>query len=134
MKITLSTEVLCTIITVCGVVISALISLLSAHYSASKELKKIERTWAREDETASASEFSEAMRVAILFAMKYNIPQYDVLAPIGALRAKESGELADVLDQLYDAVKRRDHSEADRCIDTAINLRRKSLELKESHH
>lgn len=91
-------------------------------------------TWAREDITSFDSEFSEMIRMAILFAERTNIGHPDTLAAIGAIRAKETGELALALDALYHAVKTDSCQEADVLIDRVILLKRDSAKYLDDRH
>lgn len=128
----LASVTISTLISVLGSIITAIISRGSAKKAAKEaadqEIERLQRSWEREDSVSFDSEFSEMIRKAILFALKTSIGQPDTLAAIGAIRAKEHGELALALDELYRAVKTYSHEEADKCIDKIIELKRKSVE------
>lgn len=135
LQITISSEILCAGISAAGVLISALVSQSTAKHAANKEIEKMKLTWAREDITSFDAEFSEMIRMAILFVERTNIGHPDTLAAIGAIRAKETGELAQALDDLYRFVKTDSYQEADALIDRVILLKRKSSKhLEDRQH
>lgn len=131
-EIFVSSAVVSTVFGFIGNIIAAKIAqktaIKEAQEAAIQEIKKMERVWEREDIISSDAEFSEMIRMSILFALRTNIGQPDVLANIGAVRAKECGELAGALDDLYRAVKGYAYEDADRCVDRAIELKRKLRE------
>lgn len=124
----LSAAVISALISVLGSIITTAMARNAAKQTAKEaadhEIAKLQRSWAREDAVSFDSEFSEMIRMAILFALRTSIGQPDTLAAIGAIRAKESGELAFALDALYLAVKTCSYEEADRYIDKVIELKR----------
>lgn len=96
----------------------------TAKETTNREIMKLERTWDREDELSADDEFGEMVKLTILCVSDVGEGPFKALAAIGALRSKESGELAEALDNLYQAVKSRSFAEADKQLDTAISIKR----------
>ena len=99
----------------------------AARIAANNEIDKLQKSWIREDAVSFDAEFSEMIRMAILFALRTNIGQPDTLATIGMIRAKESGDLAITLDKLYRSVKTYSYDETYQLIDEAIALKRAAI-------
>src|SRR5699024_2941080 len=54
----LNTEIICTIVTAGGVVLSSLISFFVARSTANREIRRMKLTWDREDAVTADKEFS----------------------------------------------------------------------------
>jgi len=121
----LETEVLCTLITVAGTVLSALIAWFVSRSTASKELEKLKLTWEREDIVSSDDEFA-AMASAVANYVHSNVPlcQREAMCAVASIRSKESGDLGTLLDQLYNAINSNYSIEADRLLSQVINKKR----------
>lgn len=126
LQISISTELACTLITTGGIIFSALISKAVAKSTAAKEIEKMKLTWEREDLIESDDEFGEMVKLVILYLSDIGYGPYEALAAIGALRVKESTEIAALLDVLYQSVKKRDSAATDKLLDEVIAVRRKS--------
>ena len=117
-----------TICTTIGGIITAVIARKAAKdaakETANQEIAKLEHTWKREDTLSSDDEYGEMAKLVVLYTTGVAIGPYDALAAIAALRMKEHGEIATVLDLLYYAIKCRDCAEADIQLDNLISVRR----------
>lgn len=104
-KISISSEYACALISFAGVIISALISKNVAKTAANKEIEKMKLTWEREDVVTSEDEFSEMTAAVARYASSFRSTELrDALGKLAAVRAKESGALAEALDVLYQTV------------------------------
>lgn len=102
----MSTEIICTLISVGGVVLSAILSFVVSAFSASKEIKKKRMEWEREDIVSSEDEFAQMVAAVSLYANTKRIEDWNnAVEKIGYVRAKENGNLATLLDELYIAVQ-----------------------------
>ena len=54
----MNTEIICTIVTAGGVVLSSLISFFVARSTANREIRRMKLTWDREDAVTADKEFS----------------------------------------------------------------------------
>ena len=107
----MNTEIICTIIALCGTVLSALVSFFVSKLSIEKEIQKMQLEWKRQDIVSSDEDFSDmAVAVSRFIQMQNTKTHTDAVAAITKIRAKESGSIADSLDALYAAVGRRGYS------------------------
>ena len=132
MKLTfyISAAVMCAIITVIGNIISAKIAQKTAEKTAretaNKEIEKMERTWECEDLVSSDEEFAEMASLVSSFTyVQDGFAALDSVKKIAEIRSKESGDIAEILDKLYNAVVNEDYAQADRLLTAAIAEKRK---------
>lgn len=97
-------QIICTIVTACGTVLSAIIAWAVAKHTANKEIEKLKATWEHDDTVSfrnrlSAMAEETAMYVARI-AEGLSATNVTASAKISALRPLASGTLADALDQL----------------------------------
>lgn len=120
-------EVICSLITVGGVVFSALISYAISRSTANKELEKMKLSWEREDVVSSEDEFA-GMASAVAKFVDYNNPRNraNAMEQVAAIRSKEVGTLGRLLDELYLAVQSGNHSEADIRLSQVIDQKREA--------
>lgn len=120
-------EVICTLITLCGTIISAVISWFVSRYSTNKEIEKLKLTWEREDVVSSDDEFA-AMISDIAELIFYDCPEQkrETLSKVAAARSKESGTLATSLDDIYYAIREDDKREMERVLFYLIEEKRKA--------
>lgn len=98
----MSNEIICALITVGGVLISAIISYAVSRSTANKEIEKMELAWAREDVVSSDEDFAEmAGAVAKFVRTNTSTNQRNAMSLVASVRSKESGALGHLLDELY---------------------------------
>lgn len=121
----MTTEVICALITVGGTLLSALISYAISRSTANKEIERMKLTWNREDVVSSDDEFAE-MSASVAQFVQADRPsnQRTAMSRIAAIRSKESGNLADVLDCLYSAVKSGNVDDSDLLLSEVIDEKR----------
>ena len=123
----MSTNVICSIVTAIGVVLSALISWAVAKSAANKEIDKMKLTWEREDVVSSDDEFAEmASAVSIFVASDTGANYRTAMQKIAAVRSKEHGPVATYLDALYVAVREKDWENIDDLLTQVIEEKRKA--------
>lgn len=113
----MNTKIVCAIISAAGVVLSSIISALVARFSASKEIKKLKLQWEHEETTSLNAEISEVIGYAAEFS-KTGRPAHGRAAAkyIASVRMKTNGNVASLLDELYDAISRENSTEIDSAI------------------
>lgn len=120
------TELICSLITFAGVIASALISRNVSKNTAVKEIEKMQLEWDREDLVSSEEDFSKMISaVAKYTSGLYRGYQREALGEIASVRAKENGDLALTLDQLYQAVYDARPRDIDKHLTNVINEKRK---------
>lgn len=129
-KIFISSAVISAIVAALGNIIAAKIAQKTAketaQETANKEIEKLERTWEREDLVSSDEEFAEmATKVSAFVYFADGTGGLDALKTIAAIRSKEKGEIACMLDRLYTAVHRDNYQDADDLLTSAINEKRR---------
>lgn len=121
----MSTEVICALIAVGGTLLSALVSYAVSRSTANREIEKMQLTWEREDVVSSDDEFAEMSSLVAQFVQSNRTThQREALAKIAAIRSKESGSLASILDDLYSAVRSGDILSSDACLSRVIDEKR----------
>lgn len=128
-EIVISAAVVSAVITVIGSIITAKMSRTTAIKAAQEatdlEIRKLERTWAREDVVSSDDEFAEmASAVAAYLHYPTGSARKNAVEKVAAIRAKEHGILGTILDQLYAAIIERNEKSADKALTAAINQKR----------
>lgn len=123
----ISSAAITAIASLVSAIISAYIAKRTAETTANKEIEKMELKWAREDIVSSDTEFGEMSRaVAKLFHYGHgdiNIEQ-EAIGQIAYVRSKEHGELGQILDELYSAVKNSDYIVGEELLAKAISKKR----------
>ena len=133
-KIFISAAVVSAVITLIGNIIAAKIAqktaLKTAQETTNQEIKKLERTWEREDVVSSDEEFAE-MACAVAKYIHRDIIGHgvDAAGKVAAIRSKEHGELGNILDALHKSLDDRDLDRAEKELTKAINEKRR---LKDS--
>lgn len=121
----MTTEVICALVTVGGTLLSALIAFFVSRTTANKEIEKMQLTWEREDIVSSDDEFAEmASAVATYVQNGWADMQRDALSKIAAIRSKEIGNLAVLLDRLYAEVCKNNTHSANTALTEVINEKR----------
>ena len=102
----MDTEIICTLISSAGVVLSALIAWLVSRSSAKKEIEKMKLEWEREDVVSSDDDFGQLSAAVSRYVMDTETPiiRKDAVAFAASMRARENGTLAELLDALYTAL------------------------------
>lgn len=123
----MTTEVMCALTTVSGTLLSSLIAFLVSRSTANKEIEKMKLAWNRED-SISSDEYFSAMASSVALYVNCNIGSYqtDAMGRLAALRATETGELAQNLDNLYFAVRDARHGEIDSLLTKLLNQKREA--------
>ena len=102
----LSTEVICALAALAGVILSALISWLVACRTSKTEFEKMRMTWEREDAVSSDDEFAEMADLVSQFVSSHHMThRHKALGKVSAVRSKESGAVGAALDKLYNALE-----------------------------
>lgn len=121
----MSTEIITTIIATAGVIFSGLISWYISRFTTKKEIEKMRLTWEREDTVSSDEEFADMASSVITYVMCENeFLRTPAMSNIAAIRAKETGRIADTLDQLYNAVLMGNRSMSNQLLTEIINQKR----------
>ena len=128
-KIVISAAIVSTIITVIGSLITAKMARTTAketaREAADQEIKKLERTWAREDVVSSDEEFAEmAKAIATDIHCPTVATQKDAVGKAAGIRAKEYGRLGETLDRLYSAIVEDENDMAEKMLTKAIDQKR----------
>lgn len=123
--ISISSELICSLISVAGVVASALISRNVSKNTASKEIEQMKLTWEHEEIVSSEDDFGEMTASVARYISNFrNSDQRDALAKITSVRAKETGTLAAALDELYRVVYHQNITEINDRLTKVIDARR----------
>lgn len=128
-RIYISAAIISAIITVVGNIISAKIAqrtaLKTAQEATNQEIKKLEKTWEREDIVSSDEDFAEMVKAVAKVCDYYCLDnQQDAISKVASIRSKERGRLGDTLDDLYQAVKAEDFDAANMYLTFAIDYKR----------
>lgn len=123
----MTSEVICTLITVGGVTFSALISYAISRSTANKEIEKLQLSWEREDIISSDDEFAD-MTGAVAKYVSHNTSsnQRDAIERVASVRSKETGTLGRLLDELYIDVKSNNINNADIHLSQVIDQKREA--------
>lgn len=129
-KIFISSAIVSAIITTFGTIIAAKIAQKTARETAqetaNQEIKKMERTWEREDLVSSDEEFAEmASIVSKYVSFGTGAWSDEAIAKVAAIRSKEKGELGKIMDDLYKCIMDDMYVNADRLLTKAINEKRR---------
>lgn len=120
-------ELICALVTVGGTIVSALIAWLVSRSTANKEIEKMKLSWEREDIISSDDEFADMCSASAKYiAVPYDSHKVDSMGRIAALRAKESGQIAEHLDFLYESIRRSDRDSANAMLSKVVEEKRKS--------
>lgn len=129
-EIVISSAIVSALIAVIGNMVTAKMARTTAketaQEAANQEIEKMELTWNREDELSADDEYGEMVKQVVLYTSGITTGPYEALAAIAALRVKETGEIANVLDALYKSVKKRGNGDVDEVLDLLITARRSS--------
>lgn len=123
----MTTEVICALIAATGTVVSALIAWFVSRSAASKEIKKMQLAWEREDIVSSDDEFAAMSSAVAKFTQSENgHSQREALAVVAAVRSKESGEIAVALDELYRCISNGQPHYSDQALTRVIEKKRET--------
>lgn len=123
----MTSEVICTLITVAGVIISALISYAISRSTANKEIEKMQMSWEREDVISSDDEFAN-MAGSVAKFINHNAPsnQRNAIEQVASVRSKETGVLGRLLDELYMDINYGNVNDADIHLSQVIDQKREA--------
>lgn len=112
-----------------GAALSVLVSFLTAKLTLSKEIEKMMLQWERDDIVSSEEEFAE-MAASVAKYVDKNVSSYksDAVVHIAAIRAKENGELASLLDNLYHVTLKGEHAKVDSALTAVIENKRTKVQ------
>lgn len=131
----MTSEIICSLIALGGTVISALIAYFVSRSTANKELEKLKLTWEREDLVSSDDEFAEMAAAVAKFVQRRNYgEQRNALSSVAAIRSKETGEMAELLDSLYRAVRDWNPKQIDALLTQVIEKKREAKGHANSAH
>lgn len=129
-EIIISSAVVGAVISLIGSIITAKIAqktaIKAAQETTNQEIKKLERTWEREDIVSSDEEFA-AMAGAVgrfIHRTSYENGE-DATEKVAAIRSKEYGTLGSILDCLHKSLDARDYERAERELSKAIDEKRR---------
>lgn len=129
-EIFVSSAVVSTVFGFIGNIIAAKIAqktaIKTAQETATQEIKKMERTWEREDLVSSDEEFS-AMTTAVARYVHRNSIEHgvDAAGKVAGVRSKEHGEMGKILDDLHKSIDDRNLEQAAIELSKAIDEKRK---------
>lgn len=128
-KIVISSAVVSAVIAAIGGIITTVITQRNtreiAQETATQEIKKMERTWEREDMVSSEEEFSEMANAVARYIHRNTLAHAnEAVGLVASIRAKEYGELGQILDALYAALDACDTARADKELTKAIDKKR----------
>lgn len=107
-----------------GVVLSALFSFLISKHQTKAEIRKVNMNWEHEHERDFAKMCADVSVFVNSFTPK---DQTSALASVSEMRAKESDDIADYLDNFYDAImKHESRAKVQIALDNVISAYRKS--------
>ena len=120
-------EIICTLITAAGVLLSAIISYGISRFTANKEIEKMQLIWNREDIVSSDDEFAEmAGKVARFVQSPSSVHQRDAMELVAAVRSKELGTIAPLLDELYQSINDGNTQHTDSQLSKVIKQKRET--------
>lgn len=101
----MSEKILNALIALVGILTSALVSWFVSRNTANKEIEKMKLSWDREDIVSSEDDFAE-MSAAVSSYISSKFPTKGRIAAekVAYVRAKETGELACLLDDLHSSI------------------------------
>lgn len=106
----MNAQIVCSLISVLGVILSGLISYLTARRTAKMEMDKLRETWKREDSLSVDSEFSDMVKaVTRTYYSVYDDDKEDAVAKIFIVRSKCSLPISVLLDRMIPAIRSNDH-------------------------
>lgn len=137
-QIIVSSAVAGAIVSLIGSIITAKIAQNTARETAketaNQEIKKLEKTWEREDIISSEEEFA-AMADAVARCIHRNTVDngVDAAGKVAGIRSKERGALGEILDDLHKSITDRDLPKAGKELSKAIDEKRRirGYEIKE---
>jgi len=129
LKIFISSAIISAIVATLGNIITAKIAQRTAEKTTektmNKEIQKMRIAWEREDIVSSDDEFaSMAEKVSHFVYYNNGDNQEGALAIIAFIRSKENGDIAAILDELYQSVLSDDPIAANELLTKAINAKR----------
>lgn len=129
-EIVVSSAVAGAVVSLIGSIITAKIAQNAARdtakETANQEIKKLEKTWEREDIISSEEEFS-AMANAVARYIHQNTLNngVDAAGKVAGVRSKEHGKIGRILDELHKSIDDRDLEKAALNLSEVIDAKRK---------
>ena len=123
----LNAEIICALITLGGIIVSAVISYAISRTTANKEIEKMRLAWKREDVVSSDEEFSVMTRAVAKYVQGSSTrTQSTALEEVASVRAKEAGSLGQMLDDLYSHIRSDNVIAADHQLSKVIDQKREA--------
>lgn len=129
-EIVISSAVVGAIISLIGNIIAAKIAqrtaVKTAQETTNHEIKKLEKTWEREDVVSSDEEFAEMACAVAKYVHRNTIDNgVDATGKVASVRSKEHGELGRILDSLHENLDKRDLEGSAAALSKAIEEKRR---------
>lgn len=123
--IILTTEIICALITTGGVIIASGVSALVSRSIAKKSDEKDDKKWNRKALISSVDELS-AMANAVGAYISFDSARnhQNAMATVAAVRIRESGQLGESLDELQDALCRKNIPATKEALSKVVNDKR----------
>ena len=120
----LSTEVVCALITLGGIIFANLSSRWIAKEAAVKEMEKLKQTWEHDNKIAFEQAFHAMVEAVSAYILNSNISNQESARVTTAIMLTfAKGELADKIVALYSTLKRRPAPEAEELLLDVIQTR-----------
>lgn len=127
----LSTEVICAIITLIGVIFANLTARWTARDSADREIERQKRSWAHDNDVAFEKAFLTMTEAVSAFIQDSSISkQVSARASVAVALTYAKGDLANKLEALYIVLKNRPALDAEDKLLEAIHAMKKQREDK----
>ena len=104
----MKSEIICSLISFAGIVISAVLSRVSA----SREIKKLKLEWARTDSVSLQDKIADAVGCSVKFAQTGRLRKQDeAVQRLAEVMIMTDGELNELISELYDCVSNDQRSQ-----------------------
>lgn len=124
-KLTLSTEVICALITLAGVIYANISSKVIAKETANNEMNKLKQTWEHDNEIAFERAFCDMTEAVSTYIIEPSQPNQQIArTKTSVMLAHATGDMANRVQNLYDSMKRRPSPEAEEMLTEVLKCRR----------
>lgn len=121
----LSTEVICAIFTLLGVIYANIASRKISKNTLEKEIEKLERTWKHDETTTFEQAYREMIDAVSRYISDSSITNQNAArVKVALMMSFADGDLADVLSSLYLSLKHRPSPDAEEQMMSVISCRR----------
>lgn len=123
----MSPETISAIIAVCGIAISAGTSWRTSKRTIDKEIEKMRLSWEREDLVSSDADFSKMAEAVACYISDSNADNQNIaIQRVSGVRINEHGEISQLLDELYFAVRSNDRNSSELALTKVVNKKRET--------